>query len=84
MTTALQTPFKTSLLGLCPIDVVVEELAGTGQGERGAIVTGLKIVRFVLGIVSRTTDQPLASLGISEPSSSFLAPLVSRTRALRV
>ena len=54
--------------GMCPVQDAVDQLAAAGTEERGAIFTRRKVVEFILDLVGYTTDRPLHSLSLLEPS----------------
>lgn len=80
-TLALQPAF----LGFCPVTEAVERLAAEGGiEERGAIYTRREVVDFMLDIAGYTSDQPLTSYRLLEPSfggGDFLLPALERLLA---
>ena len=73
---------QTSFAGFCPVEDAVERLAAEGGIEaRGAIYTRREVVDFMLDIAGYTSDQPLTSYRLLEPSfggGDFLIPAVER------
>lgn len=74
-----------ALPGFCPVTDAVEVLASTGGvEERGAIYTRAEVVDFILDLVGYTTDAPLLSYRLLEPSfgdGDFLLRVVDRLLA---
>lgn len=60
----------------------MEELAGSGTEERGAVFTRPEIVEFILDLVGYTTDKPLHRFRILEPSFGGGDFLLAVTRRL--
>lgn len=59
----------------------VDQLAGTGEVERGAVFTRAEVVNAILDLVGYRADRDLASLRVLEPSfgdGDFLLPVVER------
>jgi hypothetical protein len=75
----LQQP---SFPGMCAVTDAVEALATVGGvDERGAIFTRREVVDFVLDLSGYTTDKPLHTLRLLEPSfgdGDFLIPAIER------
>ncbi len=72
---------QPSLTGFCPVQRAVGEMAESGIGHRGAIFTRREIVDFILDLVGYTSDKPLHTMRILEPSfgkGDFLIPVVQR------
>lgn len=73
---------QPSLPGLCPISQAVEILATSGGIEaRGAIFTRREVVEFLLDLCGYTSDRPLHTLKLLEPSfggGDFLLPAIER------
>jgi hypothetical protein len=66
---------------MCPLAEAVEVLASGGIEERGAIFTRGEVVDFILDLVGYTSDKPIASQRLLEPSfggGDFLHAAVSR------
>jgi hypothetical protein len=67
---------------MCPVTEAVEALATAGGvDERGAIFTRREVVDFVLDLSGYTTDKPLHTLRLLEPSfgdGDFLIPAIER------
>ena len=87
MATTGHSMHQTSLPGLCPLAMDVERMSIAGSDERGAIFTRREVVDFMLDLIGYTTDQPLHTYQILEPSfgeGDFLIPVVERlVRATR-
>lgn len=77
-----------ALPGFCPVTDAVEVLASTGGvEERGAIYTRAEVVDFILDLVGYTTDAPLLSYRLLEPSfgdGDFLLRVVDRLLVVAV
>jgi hypothetical protein len=73
---------QTSLLGMCPIAEAVEVLAqGSDTAARGAIFTRREVVDFMLDLAGYTSDRPLHTMKLLEPSfggGEFLFAAVER------
>lgn len=73
---------QQSLPGLCAITQAVETLATKGGIEaRGAIFTRREVVEFLLDLCGYSSDRPLHTLKLLEPSfggGDFLLPAVER------
>lgn len=70
-----------SFFELNPIVDAVTALANAGGNERGAIFTKREVVDFILDLAGYTTDRPLHSLTLLEPSfggGDFLVPAIER------
>nr|WP_246722002.1 Eco57I restriction-modification methylase domain-containing protein [Rhizobium sp. BK049] len=64
-----------------PLEAAVSRLANAGIEERGAIYTRREVVDFILDLAGYTTDRPLHTLRILEPSfgdGDFLLPIIDR------
>lgn len=81
MTTSLKL-HQLSLPELCPVTAAVHALATTGGVEaRGAIFTRREVVDFILDLSGYTSDAPLHSSRLLEPSfggGDFLIPAIER------
>lgn len=72
---------QQSLPTLCPITDAVEQMANAGIEERGAVFTRREVVDFILDLAGYTTDRPLHTLRLLEPSvgdGDFLLPAIDR------
>jgi hypothetical protein len=72
---------QPALPGFCPLAEAVEGLASAGTEERGAVFTRREVVDFILDLVGYTSDQPLQTQRLLEPSfggGDFLLPAVER------
>lgn len=72
---------QQSLPTLCPITDAVEQMANAGIEERGAVFTRREVVDFILDLTGYTTDRPLHTLRLLEPSvgdGDFLLPAIDR------
>ena len=56
------------LPGLCPVKDAVTVLAASGIEQRGAIYTRREVVEFILDLSGYTSDRPLYSYRLVEPS----------------
>jgi hypothetical protein len=68
-------------LPILDLSGAVEDLAQGSSGERGAIYTRREVVDFMLDLAGYTTDKPLYTLRVLEPSfggGDFLIPIVGR------
>lgn len=76
---------QQSFPGLCPITEAVDRLALAGDVDaRGAIFTRSEVVEFLLDLTGYTTDRPLHTLRLLEPSfgmGDFLLPAIERLLA---
>jgi type I restriction-modification system DNA methylase subunit len=62
----------------CPVTVAVETMAESGAESRGAVFTRREIVDFILDLIRYTSDKPLHTMRLLEPSfgqGDFLMPL---------
>lgn len=81
---AIRASRQQSLPTLCPITDAVEQMANAGIEERGAIFTRREVVDFILDLTGYTTDRPLHTLRLLEPSvgdGDFLLPAIDRLLA---
>jgi hypothetical protein len=72
---------QASLFEGCPITAAVSAMALAGVEERGAIFTRREVVDFILDLSGYTSDKPLASMRLLEPSfgdGDFLLPAIER------
>ena len=73
---------QTSLDGMCPITEAVDKLAQDSDGEqRGAVFTRREVVDFMLDLAGYTSNRPLYTLRLLEPSfggGEFLLAAVER------
>jgi hypothetical protein len=63
------------------VKAAVESLSNAGIEERGAIYTKQEVVAFILDLIGYTSDKPLHTLPLLEPSfgdGDFLIPVVER------
>ena len=76
--------YQPSLLEFDELNAAVEVLASAGIEERGAIFTRPEVVEFILDLVGYTTDKPLHTERLLEPSfggGDFLFAAVARLMA---
>jgi hypothetical protein len=73
---------QTALDGMCPITAAVNRLAQDSDGEqRGAVFTRREVVDFMLDLAGYTSNRPLHTLRLLEPSfggGGFLLAAVER------
>jgi len=72
---------QPSLPTLCPLREAVRLMATAGVEQRGAIFTRREVVEFILDLVGYTTDKPLHTTRLLEPSfggGDFLLAAVER------
>lgn len=73
---------QQSFPGLCPITEAVDRLALAGDVDaRGAIFTRRQVVEFLLDLTGYTSDRPLHTVRLLEPSfgrGDFLLPAIER------
>jgi hypothetical protein len=72
---------QPALPGICNLAEAVEGLASAGIEERGAIFTRREVVEFILDLVGYTTNKPLHTKRVLEPSfggGDFLFAAVER------
>ena len=65
----------------CPVTVAVETMAESGAESRGAVFTRKEIVNFILDLVGYTSDKPLHTMRLLEPSfgqGDFIIPAIER------
>ena len=77
----LSSTWQASLPGLCPVTDAVALLAAAGVEQRGAIYTRREVVEFILDLAGYTSDRPLYSYHILEPSfgdGDFLQIVIER------
>ena len=77
----LSSTWQASLPGLCPVTDAVALLAAAGVEQRGAIYTRREVVEFILDLAGYTSDLPLYSYHILEPSfgdGDFLQIVIER------
>ncbi len=75
---------RPNLFGECPVTTAVHALASAGIEQRGAVFTRREVVEFLLDLTGYTTDRPLASMRLLEPSfggGDFLIPAIHRLLA---
>jgi hypothetical protein len=76
---------QLTLPGLCALTEAVERLAESGGvEERGAVFTRREVVDFILDLSGYTSDRPLHTMRLLEPSAGagdFLMPVVDRLLA---
>lgn len=63
------------------VKAAVESLSKAGVEERGAIYTRQEVVAFILDLIGYTSDKPLHTLSLLEPSfggGDFLFPVIER------
>ncbi|MDF7798793.1 TaqI-like C-terminal specificity domain-containing protein [Pontiellaceae bacterium B1224] len=68
-------------LPIVDLSEAVEDLASGSEVDRGAIFTRREVVDFMLDLAGYTTDQPLHTFRVLEPSfggGDFLIPIVER------
>ena len=69
---------------VCPVAEAVAVLSLAGVEERGAIFTRREVVEFMLDLIRYTTDRPLHTMQLLEPSfgdGDFLLPVIDRLLA---
>ena len=73
---------QPSFADLCPITAAVEAMAAAGSvEERGAIHTRREVVEFMVDLAGYSSDRPLHTLRLLEPSfgdGAFLLPAMDR------
>jgi hypothetical protein len=72
---------RPTLFGECAVTEAVNALASAGIEQRGAVFTRREVVEFILDLIGYTTDRPLTSLRLLEPSfgcGDFLIPAIDR------
>lgn len=72
---------QQSLPLMCPVADAVEQMANAGIEERGAVFTRREVVEFILDLTGYTSDRPLHTLRLLEPSvgdGDFLLPAIDR------
>ena len=77
----LSSTRQASLPGLCPVTDAIALLAAAGIERRGAIYTRREVVEFVLDLGGYTSDRPLYSCRLLEPSfgdGDFLQIVIER------
>lgn len=68
----------------CELIIAIQELAGSGVEERGAVFTRREVVDFILDLVGYTTRKKLAEQRLLEPSfgmGDFLEVVIERLLA---
>lgn len=72
---------QPSLLELCAVTAAVNTFANAGIEARGAIFTRREVVDFILDLSGYTSDRPLHTVRLLEPSfgdGDFLLPAIER------
>ncbi|TGG90705.1 MAG: modification methylase PaeR7I [Aphanocapsa feldmannii 277cV] len=77
----LSSTWQPSLPGLCPVTDAIALLAVADSKQRGAIYTRREVVEFILDLAGYTSDRPLYSYRLLEPSfggGDFLQIVIER------